>query len=233
MDMIYKAARIEKSAAGKEDMALINRQTLREMNEEEVFTFSLVACDDCVDRDGERFTAETLRELAALYVGKPVLRDHQWSAAAQTARVYDARVEESDTVSRLVLRCYMVRNSETESVIGAIEGGILRECSVGCAVKHVFCSICGADQRETLCKHLVGHEYDGKVCTMELSGAADAYEVSLVAVPAQPGAGIVKSKRYGGKDRDQTAQGGADEEALRMASAMQQQENNRYGGYCK
>lgn len=35
---------------------------------------------------------------------------------------------------------------------------------------------------------------------MGLDGAKDAYEVSLVAVPAQPGAGIIKSKRYGGGD---------------------------------
>lgn len=36
---------------------------------------------------------------------------------------------------------------------------------------------------------------------MELDGAKDAYEVSLVAVPAQVEAGVVKSKRYGGKDQ--------------------------------
>ena len=35
---------------------------------------------------------------------------------------------------------------------------------------------------------------------MDLDGVADVYEVSLVAVPAQPAAGIVKSKRYGGAE---------------------------------
>jgi len=35
---------------------------------------------------------------------------------------------------------------------------------------------------------------------MDLDGVADVYEVSLVAVPAQPGAGIVKGKRYGGQE---------------------------------
>lgn len=229
MELIYKAARVEKREAGKDDLALINRQTLRELSAEEVFCFSLAACDDQIDRDGERFTEETLGELAELYIGKPVLRDHRWSAETQTARVYDAAVEKSGDANRLVLRCYMVRTPETEGTVSMIEGGILRECSVGCAVEHVICSICGADQRETLCKHLVGHEYDGKVCTMELSKAADAYEVSLVAVPAQPGAGVVKAKRYGGKESYLTARG-ADENELLLAEAVQQQETMRYGG---
>ena len=66
---------------------------------------------------------------------------------------------------------------------------------------------------------------------MELDGARDAYEVSLVAVPAQPDAGIIKSKRYGGQDGPQEPPADTGEkEALRMAQAMQEQETLRYGG---
>ena len=69
----------------------------------------------------------------------------------------------------------------------------------------------GADQRKTLCEHWPGQEYDGQLCHFELDGAADAYEVSLVAVPAQPEAGIVKAKRYGGAEMKEThAPEGAD-----------------------
>lgn len=69
------------------------------------------------------------------------------------------------------------------------------------------------------------------LCVMELDGAKDAYEVSLVAVPAQPEAGIIKSKRYGGQERPQEPPADAGEEdALRMAQAMQEQETVRYGG---
>lgn len=167
-----------------------------------MFTFRLAACDNQVDRDFERFTEATLEELAQKYVGRPVLRDHNWSAAAQTARVYAGSVEPGDEegVRRLVLRCYMPRSEQTAPTIAAIESGILRECSVGLAVKRALCSICGANQRETLCKHIQGREYDGQVCHMDLDGAADAYEVSMVAVPAQPAAGVIKSKRYGGQE---------------------------------
>lgn len=201
MDMIFKAARIEKAAVGDRELALINAQTLRELSADEVFTFRLAACDNQIDRDCERFTEATLEQLSKLYIGKPVLRDHKWSAETQTARVFDAQVADEGEVKRLVLSCYMVRTASTADTIAAIEGGILRECSVGCAVEHVNCSICGADQRKTLCEHWPGREYDGQLCHFELDGAADAYEVSLVAVPAQPEAGAVKAKRYGGTEK--------------------------------
>lgn len=211
MEMIYKAARLEKETAGALELAMINEQTLRKLTEDEVFTFRLTACDNQVDRDCERFTEETLEQLGKLYIGKPVLRDHRWSAETQTARVYDAHLEKRGDIKRLVLSCYMVRTASTADTIAAIEGGILRECSVGCSVQHVNCSICGADQRKTLCEHRPGREYDGQLCHFELDGAADAYEVSLVAVPAQPEAGVVKAKRYGGAEMKEThAPEGAD-----------------------
>ena len=202
MEQILKAARLEKAELNEEELALINQQTLRPLGAGEVFTFRLAACDNQVYRDFERFTEATLEELAKKYVGRPVLRDHNWSAAAQTARVYAGSVEPGDEegVRRLVLRCYMPRSEQTAPTIAAIESGILRECSVGLAVKRALCSICGANQRETLCKHIQGREYDGQVCHMDLDGAADAYEVSMVAVPAQPAAGVIKSKRYGGQE---------------------------------
>ena len=109
MDMIFKAARIEKAAVGERELALINAQALRELHAEEVFTFRLAACDNQIDRDCERFSEATLEQLSKLYIGKPVLRDHNWSAETQTARVYDAQVADEGEVKRLVLSCYMVR----------------------------------------------------------------------------------------------------------------------------
>ena len=202
MDQILKSARLEKAELDEGELALINAQTLRPLSAEEVFTFRLAACDNQIGRDFERFTEATLEELAEQFVGRPVLRDHKWSADAQTARVYAGSVEpgEGEGVRRLVLRCYMVRSDQAAPTIAAIEGGILRECSVGLAVRRVVCSICGANQRETLCQHFPGREYDGQMCHMDLDGVEDTYEVSMVAVPAQREAGTIKSKRYGGQE---------------------------------
>ena len=197
------------------------------------FTISTEACNNYYENDktlDEEITAQAmaaLEGLAPLFVGRPVLMDHKWSAGTQTARIYAAGVEEAESVHRLVLRCYMPRTEQTASTITAIESGILRECSVGCAVERALCSICGADQVQACCQHWPGREYDGRLCVMELDGAKDAYEVSLLPVPAQPGAGIVKSKRYGGQESPEDA---GDDEVFQLAAARQEQENMRYGG---
>lgn len=200
MEQILKAAMVAKQIVNDGELALINRQTLRELSAEEVFTFRLAACDNQVDRDYEQFSDAALEGFSHLFVGKSVLMDHVWCAGYQTARVYDAHVETMGEVKRLILRCYMPRTEESARTINAIETGILRECSVGVQVERAVCNICGADQSKTCCAHIAGQEYEGKICVMKLDGAKDAFEVSLVAVPAQKGAGVVKSKRYGGQE---------------------------------
>ena len=122
MDAIQKAARVEKQALAGEELALINRQALKELTEEEVFVFRVAACDNQVDREQERFTEAALDRLAELYVGKTVIMDHRWSANGQTARIYAGAVEESEGVRRLVLRAYMLRNDQTAPLRAASSG---------------------------------------------------------------------------------------------------------------
>lgn len=194
METTIKTAQVEKQPIAQIDLDEINRHTLRELTAEEVFTFRLAACDNQVDRDDERFADETLEELARLYPGKPVLLDHNWSARDQTARIYGAAVEQDPSRAerkRLILRCYIPRIQNTRPDIEAIETGLKKECSVGCAVRLRRCSICGEDYLGS-CVHVKGQEYAGQKCHVVLAGAEDAYEVSLVAVPAQKEAGVIK-----------------------------------------
>ena len=93
MDQILKQARLLKAVLNESELSLINAQALRPLTADEVFTFRLAACNNQVDRDIERFTEKTLEGLAVLFVGRPVLMDHKWSAGSQTARVYAADVE--------------------------------------------------------------------------------------------------------------------------------------------
>lgn len=233
MNELMKAAILEKSQTIDDaDMVKINAQTLRDLTAEEVFTFKLAACDNQIDRDFERFTENALSKMAELFVGKTVLTDHRWSAGTQTARIYAAEVESTGEVKRLVLHCYMPRTEKTAETITAIESGILRECSVGVAMGKCVCSICGADNNEALCRHYPGREYDGKLCHFELDDPLDAYEVSLVAVPAQPEAGIIKSKRYGGAEEqpETVPETSGDEDVISLAEARMEMETKRYGG---
>lgn len=187
---VNKNAASIKAATDAADMVAINHYTLRELTPEDVFVFRCIACDDQVDRDFERFPVESLQKLAALFVGKTVIHDHNWSSKKQQARIYAASVEVRDGANCLVSECYMLRNDATKDVIAAIEGGILREVSVGCSVSRAVCSVCGEDYGT--CGHRKGIEYDGAICHVDLLDPIDAYELSFVAVPAQPGAGVTK-----------------------------------------
>lgn len=223
---------------GGEDMSLINAIARRELGPEEVYTFAVRLCDNEIDRDLERFDDETLAELAALYLGAPGIFDHSWSARGQTARLYRTEVMEEPgqlTADGRPYRwlkgwAYMLRTGNNGDLIAEIDGGIKKEVSVGCSVRQVVCSVCGHELG--LCPHEKGRRYEGQVCHGILTGARDAYEWSFVAVPAQPAAGVVKSKRYGGQEPE----GGAEEppgengSALRLAQARLALEKIRYGG---
>jgi len=182
----------------EQELALINRLARKKLTAEEVYAFGVRLCDNEVDRDGERFTEETLKELAELFVGKSGLFDHQWSAKGQNARIYrtevvreeGCRTELGDTVCYLKGYAYMLRTESNRDLIAEIEGGIKKEVSVGCAVSRKVCSVCGGEPE--MCGHVSGETYEGKLCCAELVHATDAYEWSFVAVPAQRKAGVVK-----------------------------------------
>jgi hypothetical protein len=70
-------------------------------------------------------------------------------------------------------------------------------------VKRVVCSICGEELRR--CAHKKGERYGGKLCFASLEEPTDAYEFSFVAIPAQPGAGVIKRKKGRANDSAQAA----------------------------
>lgn len=196
-----KQVQVIKSAGLRdEELALINRYTRREMSEEEVYTFSVVLCDNDIDRDFERFDEQALYTLKELFVGKTGVFDHEPKAENQAARIYDCAVEKlagrktrtGGDYLRVVARAYLPRSKKNEDFILALDSGIQKEVSVGCAVSGNICSICGADRKKNACRHQKGKTYGGKLCHDVLSGVTDAYEWSFVAVPAQRAAGVIK-----------------------------------------
>ena len=201
MNIIKEAQGGESAALSAGDLELIGGLARRPLKPEEVYTFSVRLCDNEIDRDFERFTTGTLEELAPMFVGKCGIFDHRWSAQGQAAWIYKTKVvREPQRLTRagdeycwLKGFAYMMRTDSTKDLIAEIEGGIKKEVSVGCAVRHSICSVCGADRIAAGCGHQKGQEYGGQLCYAALEGAEDAYEWSFVAVPAQPRAGVVKS----------------------------------------
>jgi len=199
-NVITKSARVEKSAVTDAELEQINKFAIEPLAAEQLFTFKVAICDNEIDRDFEVFPTESLQKMAELYVGKTIIKDHRGQSDNQVARIYATEVvEENDTTkngekyARLIAHCYMVRTESNKDLITEIQAGIKKEVSVGCQIKKAVCSVCGTDNREAYCKHWNGMEYDGQTCYFKLLNPSDAYEVSFVAVPAQPNAGVTKS----------------------------------------
>ena len=207
--LIAKAAEIEPGEVTEADLRKINRYTLSPLKAEDVFVFKTVIGDnETDDRNYEPFNLNALKDLERTYPGKTVIKDHRRTADNQVARVYDTEsiteprlTKAGEPFTKIVAKNYMVRTSRNADLIKEIQAGIKKEVSTGVRPKRLICNICGSDNMKTYCPHWPGQEYEkenGKTtCLMTIDGVKEAYELSLVAVPAQPRAGTIK--HYGPK----------------------------------
>ncbi|MBQ4627012.1 MAG: hypothetical protein IJB45_07175 [Clostridia bacterium] len=184
-----------------EELELIGQFARKKLERDEIYTFSLILCDNEIDRDNEKFTVSALHTLAKLFVGKTGIFDHNMSSKDQTARIYSAQVvteqgrktADGEDYTFIKAKAYMVKTEKNKDLIAEIEAGIKKETSVGCCVREISCSICGKNIKTEGCEHQKGKTYGNKLCCYHLSDPTDAYEWSFVAVPAQRNAGVIKS----------------------------------------
>lgn len=199
-----KRKNVEVGASGRvseQELELINNYTRKKLSADEVYTFSVVLCDNDVDRDFEYFTVQTLDELAEMFVGVTGIYDHNPTAKNQVARIYSCEVEHfpekktayGEEYARLVGKAYIPICDSSREIIDMLDGGIRKEVSVGCGIGECVCSVCGEDMRVHCCSHIKGEVYDGVLCCGILKNAADAYEWSFTPVPSQRKAGVIKS----------------------------------------
>ena len=210
MAKIYKSLSLTTmDADASADIELINKFSLTELKPKDVYCFSVVMCDNDIDRDLERFTSKTLDRLAPLFVGKTVISDHSWKSGNQIGRIYDVFTKQppeknhaGEPLKQLVGKVYMLNSEDNRPVIDAIKAGILKEVSVGVSIKRRTCSLCGEEMHmswsswkmECEKHHILGETYPEEgFCFMNLDDPKDAYELSFVAVPAQRNAGVTKA----------------------------------------
>ena len=178
----------------------LNAFTRREHSIDEVFIFSVILCDNDIDRDYEQFSCASLNKLKELFVGKTGIFDHNASGTNQTARIFSTEVladcgklnSLGEPYTYLKANAYMIRTDSNADLIKEIDGGIKKEVSVSCTASIQKCSVCGANLNKKACSHIKGKTYNGKLCYVILDDITDAYEWSFVAVPAQKNAGITK-----------------------------------------
>jgi hypothetical protein len=207
--VISKVASVSPLEATDEDLKKINKYTLSPVKAEDVFIFkATIADNEQDDRNFMPFNLKALQDLLKLYPGKTMLKDHSRRADNQIARVYDTelvqnankKTELGELHTELIAKIYMIKTDSNKDLIAEIMGGIKKEVSTSTVPNKMICNICNGDGRK--CRHWPGVEYtveDGsptgtkKRCKMLLDGAKEAYELSFVAVPAQPRAGTHKS----------------------------------------
>ena len=209
--VISKVASVSPLEVTDEDLKKINKYTLSPVKAEDIFIFkATIADNEQDDRNYMPFNLKALQDLKKLYPGKTMLKDHSRKADNQIARVYDTELvqnankqtELGELYTELVAKIYMIKTDSNKDLIAEIIGGIKKEVSTSTVPEKMVCSICGVDNMKDWCRHFPGRDYDvadasgkstKKRCKMLLHGAKEAYELSFVAVPAQPRASTHKS----------------------------------------
>lgn len=209
--VICKTASVSPLEVTDADLKKINKYTLSPVSADDVFIFKAsIADNEQDDRNYIPFNLKSLQDLKKLYPGKTMLKDHRRMADNQIARIYDTELvqdankqtELGELHTELIAKIYMIKTDSNKDLIAEIMGGIKKEVSTSTVPSKMICNICGTDNMKDYCRHWPGIEYtveDGsakgskKRCKMLLSGAKEAYELSFVAVPAQPRAGTHKS----------------------------------------
>lgn len=178
----------------------INKFTRRPFTEDEIYAFSVILCDNDIDRDYESFSDDALETLAKSFIGKTGIFDHNPTTSNQNARIFDTEIVTDNSrktktgkpYKYLKANAYMVRTTDNETLISEIDGGIKKEVSISCSASSRKCSICGCDKALNGCAHIKGKLYHNKLSYTILDDITDAYEWSFVAVPAQVNAGVTK-----------------------------------------
>jgi len=147
-----------------EEIRSINKFTKRELKKNEVYVFSMILCDNEIDRDYEKFTNDSLEKLSNLFIGKTGILDHDAKSTNQLARIFSCKTEIlksknslDENYCRLVAKAYIPKTKNSEDIILEIDSGIKKEVSIRCLVEKNLCSICG--ENINLCKHKRGKRY--------------------------------------------------------------------------
>lgn len=175
-----------------EELALINKYTNVDFAKEEVMVFSLVSADQNVDRAGDQFTSKGLKDMADMSPDKPYLMNHDWEIGSVMGKIFDAKVANK----QLQQKVYVPIRENTKDFIQGMLDGLYNKVSVGFAMnpKDYVCSSCQKSLYSMECSHYPGgKDKEGKPIIGIIRGVKDYFEISNVAVPCQPAAGIRRS----------------------------------------
>lgn len=127
---------------GDADLALINGVAIEPQKAEQVYVRRERLANTQVDRAGERFTNANIRQFAKSIVGKAKLAGHNYQGLPE-GRFYKATTENTNGVMHVVPSFYMIRTDASAPIIANIDGGVLKDVSIGFNFETLQCDICG------------------------------------------------------------------------------------------
>jgi len=179
-----------------EMVALINQNIKppTPLTADDVYVRAMYIVSDQVNSFGGRFPLEEHDRLAGLLVDSPVLVGHR-KDRLPVGRNFHAELVERDGHPWVKCYFYWLRSSDTEGqLLGNIDGGIYKECSIAFTFNLPACSICGRDIRR--CEHepFETYEKDGseEVCHFDYREIEKVLETSLVYRGAVPETAITR-----------------------------------------
>lgn len=175
-----------------EELAQINKYTNIDLKKEEVMVFTLVSAGQEVDRSDDQFTSKALKSMADRSPDKPYLMDHDWSIESVRGKIFDASVKNK----QLIQKVYVPIREKNISFIQGMLDGEYNKVSVGFAMapKDYVCSSCSKSLYSMECPHYPGSkDKEGNPVVGIIKDVSDYFEISNVAVPCQPEAGIRRS----------------------------------------
>lgn len=183
-------------------VVLKERDILHDISPEDLYYWRAEISNDLLDSHFTHMNEKTLRNYAEdATVGVAFLKGHNRHSLPVGYSV-QASVENTGSKMRVLADFYTVRGlEETEDMIKRMQGGILRDVSVGFHGGEYWCDIC----RQTFfdCMHWPGMKYEVKngdkvetvVATYEIDDARLS-EVSGVYDGSTPDAMILKAQRH-------------------------------------
>jgi hypothetical protein len=177
-----------------EMIALINARIAppQPLRADQVHLRSVRLVSDEVNDHGGRFPADEHERLCELIVDSPVLIGHDRSRLP-VARNFAARCTNDGERQWVTVWFYWLRGADGDRLAADIDGGVVKEGSIGFEFRLPRCSICGADIRR--CEHIPGQQYTDntgatRVAHYEYRDIIRVLETSLVYRGATPGTRI-------------------------------------------
>ena len=209
-DVLYVAKGLDVSnlSPSDEHLEMINRFTRTEKAAHEVYAFPTYALNDMLDRDLDRFTAKSIRDMFKMApelgpIGKPFMylpsKEVMNHAGATTkGRIYHGEATKEAGVTWAKLWVYMPNTEQNKEFIENVDYGVLWAVSVGLGVKTMECSICKESfVTPFFCKneHWKGDTYNGQLCTAEVNKIAEFHELTQCYLGSQYDASIARTSK--------------------------------------